>query len=179
MFGAGLAGSLGTLGLKGEFSIYKGRDTEKTGGDLHDSYTLAALETWYRFDNGISLVTQYLYNGPGVGNPKDYPKALVSAPLQEGLTHLLGRHYLIAAPAYEIHPLATVQGLLLYNIEDRSTLVRPTLDLSLADNLALELFWTWHSGEKPRVITPFLLVEPRSEFGIRSDSGGFFLKWFF
>jgi hypothetical protein len=179
MFGAGLAGSLGTLGLKGEFSIYNGRDTGEAGGDLHDSYALAAIESWYRFDNGISLIAQYLYNGPGVGNPEDYPGALASAPLQEGITYLLGRHYLFAAPSYELHPLATLQGLLLYNIEDKSALLRPTLDLNLADNLALQLFWTWNLGQKPRVTSSFLPVEPRSEFGIRGDNGGFFLKWYF
>ena len=179
MFGAGLAGNLGTLGLKGEISVHKGRDTGEVGGDLHDAYALAAIETWYRFDSGISLIAQYLYNGPGVGDPKDYPKALASAPLLEGLTYLLGRHYLIIAPAYELHPLLTAQGLLLYNLEDRSALVRPTLDLSLADNLSLQLFWTVNIGQEPRLVSSPLPVEPRSEFGLRGDSGGLFLKWFF
>lgn len=179
MFGAGLAGSLGTLGLKGEFSIYNGSEPAETGGDLHASFALAAIETWYRFDNGISLVAQYLYNGPGVDNPNDYPKVLSSAPRQEGLTYLLGRHYLIAAPAYEPHPLARLQGLLIYNTGDKSALIRPTLDLSLADNLSLQLFWTGHIGQKPRNTSPFLAVEPRSEFGMHGDSGGLFLKWFF
>jgi hypothetical protein len=179
MFGAGLAGSLGTLGLKGEFSIHKDRDSEETAGVLHDVYTLAAIETWYRFDNGISLIAQYLYNGPGVDDPEDYPKVLVSAPLQEGLTHLLGQHYLIAAPSYELHSLATAQALILYNLGDHSALIRPTLDLSLADNLSLQLFWTWYIGQEPRATSPLLPVEPRSEFGLRGDSGGLFLKWFF
>ena len=179
MFGAGLAGSLGTLGLKGEFSIHDGRDVGEIGGDLYDTYTLAAVETWYRFDNGISLVTEYLYNGPGADDPEDYPEVLASAPLQEGLTYLLGRHYLIIAPSYELHPLATIQGLVIYNLGDKSALLRPTLDLNLADNLSLQLFWTWYTGDQPRVAASALLVEPRSEYGMLGDSGGFFLKWFF
>jgi hypothetical protein len=179
MFGAGLAGSIGTVGLKGEFSVYKGKDTNKPDGDLHDSYALAAIETWYRFDSGISLVLQYLYNGPGVDSPEDYYKALTSAPLQEGLTYLLGRHYLMAAPSYEIHPLVSVQGLLIYNIDDESALFRPTLDLNLTDNMSLQLFWTGHVGRKPRVSSSFQPPEPRSEFGMIGDSGGLFLKYFF
>ena len=178
MFGAGVAGSLGTLGLKGEFSLHKGRDTEKPGGDLHDVYALAAIESWYRFDNGISLIFQYLYNGPGVNEPHDYPKVIASPPLQEGLTYLLGKQYLIAAPSYELHPLAAVQGLLLYNLGDHSALIRPTLDLSLSNNLSLQLFWTWYAGQEPRV-TSSMPVELRSEFGMRADSGGLLLKWFF
>ncbi len=179
MFGAGLAGSLGTLGLKGEFSIYKGRDVGQPGGDLDNSFAMAAAEVWYRFDNGISLVAEYLYNGPGVNDPEEYPEALASAPLQEGLSYLVGRHYLIAAPSYELHPLATLQGLVIYNLGDHSALLRPTLILSLADNLSLELFWTHYSGRHPRVAASGLFVEPRSEYGMLGDSGGFFLKWYF
>ncbi len=179
MIGTGLAGSLGTLGLKGEISVYDGKDTGEIDGDLHDSFTVAAVEAWYRFANGLSLVTQYLYNGPGVNDPEDYPAALASAPLQEGLTYLLGRHYLIIAPAYEIHPLATLQGLIIYNIDDESALLRPTLDLSLADNLSLQAFWTWHSGESPEAVSSLLPALPRSEFGTFGDSGGVFIKWFF
>lgn len=179
MFGAGLAGSIGTLGLKGEFSLHEGRDVGKIGGDLHDSYTLAAVESWYRFDNGLSVIAQYLYNGPGVDDPEKYPRVISSAPLQEGLTYLLGRHYLILAPAYELHPLATAQGLILYNLKDDSALIRPTLDLNLADNLSLQLFWTWNVGRKPEVAATLSLPEIRSEFGLRGDSGGLFLNWYF
>ncbi len=179
MFGAGLAGSLGPLGLKGEFSVYEGKDTNKAGGDLHDIFAVAAVEAWYRFGSGISLVTQYLYNGPGVGNPKDYNKVLLSAPLQEGLTYLLGRHYLMVAPSYEIHPLATIQGIVIYNLADDSVLLRPTLDLNLADNVTLQIFWTSHIGDKPRTVSAFQPPEPRSEFGMIGDNCGLFLKYFF
>jgi len=179
MVGAGLAGSLGTLGLKAEVSFYDGKDTDEINGDLHDTFSVAAIEAWYRFANGLSVVTQYLYNGPGVDGPEDYPEVLASAPLQEGLTYLLGRHYLIIAPSYELHPLATLQGLVIYNIDDGSALMRPTLDLSLADNLSLQAFWTWHSGDQPEIVSSFLPALPRSEFGLFSDGGGVFIKCFF
>lgn len=179
MIGAGLAGSVGTLGLKGEISFYDGKDTDEVNGDLHDSFSVAAVEAWYRFANGISLVTQYLYNGPGVNNPEDYPKVIASAPYQEGLTYLLGRHYLFIAPSYELHPLATLQGLVIYNIDDESALLRPTLDLSLTDNLSLQAFWTWYTGDRPEVVSSLLPAVPQSEFGSFGDGGGLFIKWFF
>lgn len=179
MLGAGLAGSLGTLGLKGEVSVHRGRDLDEPGGDRAEEYVLAAVEAWYRFDSGLSLILQYFHNGPGDSDPGDYPAVLASAPLREGLTHLLGRHYLMAAPAYELHPLVTLQGLLLWNLDDDSTLLRPTLELSLADNLALELFWTWHRGRRAQSVATGLPPIPRSEFGLRGDNGGLFLTWFF
>jgi hypothetical protein len=102
-----------------------------------------------------------------------------SAPVQEGLSYLLGRHYLMAAPSYELHPLATLQGLAIFNLDDGSALLRPTLDLNLADNLSLELFWILYTGKEPRVVASDPAIEPRSEYGLRGDSGGFFLKWYF
>ena len=179
MLGGGIAGSVGTLGLKGEITIHKGREVNVPGGDLESSYLIGAVEAWYRFDNGMTLVTQYLYNGPGSDTPEEYPEILASAPLQEGLTYLLGKHYLLAAPSYELHPLATLQGLAIINLTDDSLLFRPMLDLSLSDNLSLQLFWTLHAGDKPEFVNPLLPPVVKSEFGLRGDSGGLFLKWFF
>lgn len=177
--GAGLAGSLGSLGLKGEVSLHEGRELGEQGGDLYSSYTLGAIEGWYRFDNGISLVIEYLYNGAGTNRPDEYPQVLISGPVQEGLSHLLGRQYLLAAPSYELHPLVTAQGLIIYNLSDDSALIRPTLDISLSDNLSLQLFWAWALGDQPNDAAPSLSSIPRSEFGMRGDSGGLFCQWYF
>jgi hypothetical protein len=179
MFGAGLAGSLGPLGLKGEASVYEGERVDEPGGDLHRHMVIAALESWYRFDNGITLIAQYLHNGAGVDDPADYPQAALSAPVQEGLITLLGRRYLLAAPSYELHPLVTLNGLLIWNLDDDSWMLRPTLEINLADNLSLELFWTRPDGPSPQARNWPLPPEPRSEFGSQGENIGFFMKWFF
>ena len=100
-----------------------------------------------------------------------------SAPLLEGLTFLSGRHYLLLAPSYELHPLVTLQGLLIWNLLDDSCLARPLLDLSLSDDLALQLFWNFNAGAKPLARLPVPI--PRSEFGTVGNSGGMFLSWYF
>jgi hypothetical protein len=179
MIGAGLAGSLGTLGLKGEATVYEGERVGEPGGDLHRHMVMTALEGWYRFAGGITLIAQYLHNGAGVNDPADYPQAARSAPVQEGLAALLGRHYLLMAPSYELHPLVTLNGLLIWNLRDDSWLLRPTLAINLADNLSLELFWTRPEGAPLRPRPGPLPAEPRSEFGSQGESAGFFLKWFF
>jgi hypothetical protein len=175
--GFGLAGSLGGLGLKAEIAAYDGRDVGEAGGDRHGSFAIGAFETWYRFDNGLVLLSEYLYNGVGTGKPRDYPQVLAAAPFREGLSFLAGRRYLLAGPAYEAHPLLKVSGLLIWNLEDDSFLLRPLLDFSLSDNLALQAFWSFSEGRKPRKI--FGLPVPRSEFGSAGDSGGLLLKYFF
>lgn len=179
VLGLGLAGSLGTLGLKAEVAGYHGTRVGAAGGDRDRHFAIAALEGWYRFDNGLTLLVEYLYNGPGSSNPADYPLVAVAAPAREGLATLLGRDYLLAAPSIELHPLVTLNGLLIWNLGDDSFLVRPALDISLADNLALELFWTVTEGSAPQRQSFLLPPVIRSEFGSQGDSGGLFLTWYF
>ncbi|PLX86490.1 MAG: hypothetical protein C0617_00830 [Desulfuromonas sp.] len=177
--GLGLAGSLGGLGIKAEATAYQGKNTDKAGGDLHDTFTIAALETWYRFESDIVLLAEYLYNGAGAEEPGDYPRAAVSAPFREGLSFLLGRHYLLLAPSYEAHPLATLSGLLIWNLDDGSFMLRPLVDLSLSDNLVLQAFWNYNGGRDPRPLPSPLPPLPRSEFGSAGSSGGLLIKYFF
>ena len=179
VIGLGLAGSVGTLGLKAEAAGYHGTRVGAAGGDRDRHFTIAALEGWYRFDNGLTLVLEYLYNGPGSGDPANYPLVAVAAPAREGLATLLGRDYLLAAPSFEVHPLVTLNGLLIWNLGDDSFLMRPTLEISLADNLSLELFWTATQGTAPLRRSSPLPPLIRSEFGSQGDSGGLFLTWYF
>ncbi len=179
MAGLGFATEVGGMGLKAEAAHFEGTDVGKTEGDIHHRFPIAAAEIDYRFENDLVLFAQYLYNGAGVSEPEDYPRAALSAPYQEGLSFLAGRHYLLAAPSYQFHPLVTASGLLIWNLGDDSFLLRPLLDISLSDNASLQLFWSANFGRKPQTAPLSPIPEIRSEFGSAGDSGGFFLKYFF
>ena len=175
MLGLGLTGEISGLGIKGEIAFYHGRDSADSDGDLHRNFVIAGTEFWYRFANDLVIVAQYLFNGAGAAAPKDYLAAKNSAAVQEGLSFLLGQHYLLLSPSWEVHPLVTLSGLLIWNLTDGSTLLRPTIDWSLSDNLSLELFYAINRGSSPRGLP----TEPRSEFGSAADGGGIFLTFFF
>ncbi|PLX98815.1 MAG: hypothetical protein C0623_11215 [Desulfuromonas sp.] len=178
MLGLGVAGNLGTLGVKAEASYYNGKDVGQPGGDLHEDFTIGAIELWYRFNNGAVLLGQYLYNGAGAERPEEYLLAATSAPFNEGLAFLTGQQYLLLGPSWEFHPLASISGLLIRNLEDDSTLLRPQLQLSLTDNLSLDLFYSFNFGEDPQAVVPGIFI-PRSEFGSAGDNGGLLLRWYF
>lgn len=175
MLGFGLAGELAGVGLKGEVAVYRGRDNAGPNSDLHRNFVIAGTELWYRFANDLVIVAQYLFNGAGATTPKDYVAALNSAAVQEGLSFLLGRHYLLLNPSWEIHPLVTLSGLLIWNLADGSALLRPTIDWSLSDNLSLQFFYAFNRGRNPAGFP----AQPRSEFGTAADGGGIFLTFFF
>lgn len=179
MIGIGAAGNIGGLGVKSEVAYYRGQDVGQLRGDPDDHFAIGAVELWYRFANNLVLLGQYLYNGPGASDPANYLETAQSAPLREGLSFLLGRHYLLLAPSYELHPLVNLQGLLIWNLGDDSWQLRPLLDISLTDNLSLQLFWTLFRGEKPQPRSPLPLPEVRSEFGSAGNAGGLFLAYHF
>ncbi|WP_020675657.1 hypothetical protein [Geopsychrobacter electrodiphilus] len=178
LLGIGLAGSLGPLGIKGEITHYQGKETAFPAGDLHDDFAIGAVELWYRFDSGIVLLTEYLYNGAGGNSPNDYPATAASAAFREGISPLLGQQYLLLAPSWEVHPLLTLSGLMIRNLKDNSMLLRPQAQISLNDNINLELFYSFNFGAKSRVLVPSISI-PQSEFGAAGDSGGLLLRWYF
>jgi hypothetical protein len=178
LIGLGIAGSLGPLGIKGELSHYQGKNGVAAGGDLHDEFAVGALELWYRFDNGLTLISEYLYNGAGAADPNGYLAALGAAAYQEGLAPLLGQEYLLLGPSWEVHPLVTLSALLILNLADHSRLLRPQIQFSLNDNLNLEVFYSFNTGAKPMSLTPAISL-PQSEFGSAGDSGGLLLRWYF
>ena len=179
MAGIGLAGELGNVGLKGEVARYRGTAVGQPGGDLYGSFTIAALESWYRFDNGLVLLAEYLRNGSGGDRPQEYPLIQASAPYREGLSFLSGQNYLLFGPSYDLHPLVTLNGLVIWNLDDDSLLLRPQLTLSLADNLQLDLFWGWGIGGRTRVVGDSGRALVRSEFGALGNSGAMLLRWYF
>lgn len=177
MAGFGVATSVGGMGIKAEAAFFRGRRVGKSGGDLRHDFVIAGLEGDYRLESGPIITVQYLYNGTGAGDPAEYPEVLASAPAQEGLSFLAGRHYLLAGPSWEVHPLVTLGATLIWNIEDDSFFLRPLADISLSDNLALQVFGAFTEGSEPKKVFGFSV--PRSEFGSAGDSGGFYLKYFF
>ena len=179
MAGVGIAGDIHGVGLKAEFVQYWGRTRTDEPGDLYDSFPIAGVEVWYRFDNGLELLAEYLYNGAGAGSPADYVDALSSASMQEGMTSLAGQQYLLVRPSYKIHPLVTLQVLSIWNLKDQSALIRPELDISLSDNTQLQVFVGANTGPGPHDSAAPMVPEARSEFGSINNYGGFSLKYYF
>lgn len=181
MIGGGVAGSVGGMGLRGELAWYKGTRVGEPDGDLHDDFIMAGVEADYRFDIDLSLTVEYLYNGIGTSRAENYPVVWQSAPYQEGLGFLSGRDYLLAAASHQFHPLVEGSLLGIWNLQDDSFLLRPLVDLSLADNCVLQLFWTFLAGRSPQTVQvdSVSTTIPRSEFDSVAESGGIFLKYFF
>lgn len=181
MAGIGLAFDIGGLGLKGEMAVYRGKQVDNLNGDLHSSFAVGAVEAWYRFENGLELVAQYLYNGAGVRDPRAYSRVAASAFTLEGMNYLAGQHYLVIGPSYELHSLVALECMTVWNLRDRSLFIRPLLNISLGEDMDLQVYWTFKTGRSPiNYIGAYGTYEvPRSEFGSSPDYGGICFKFYF
>lgn len=177
MAGIGFAGQLGGLGWKGEVASYRSDNHEGAASDFRKRFNIAGFELEYRLPIDLILQVQYLYNGAGGEDPAIYPLIAQSAPLREGLSYLLGREYLMTLLSKDLTPLIRLSGLLIRNMNDESWLLRPVLDVSLADNLSVEILCNFYQGDQPLEVAGQII--PQSEFGLSDDGGGFLLKVYF
>lgn len=169
VLGGGVAGQFGGIGLKGELVGYRG-----TATDPHRHFVIGAVATDFRLPGDWVINLEYLYNGAGTNEPADYPRIAASAFVRDGLGFLTGRHYLLAGPSWQWHPLSRFDLLLLANLGDGSALVRPLLEVSLADEAVLQLFCTLYTGSAPGAGGL-----PTSEFGGSGENLGLLFKFFF
>lgn len=176
MVGAGLATDVAGIGLKTEAVFYLGKNVGLKGGDIHSSFLIGGIEAWYRFENGINFIAEYLYNGAGESDPSKYLEVQDSAANREGLNSFYGQHYLLFGPSYAITPLVELKLLSFWNLTDSSVFIRPLLDISITDNIDMQLFWATATGAGPSSDTSHI---PRSEFGSIGDYGGIYMKYYF
>ena len=176
MIGAGVATDFEGMALKTEAVFYVGKDVKQEGGDIHSSFVVAGIEAWYRFENGINFIVEYLYNGAGESDPAKYLEVKNSAANTEGLNAFYGQHYILFSPSYDLTSLIEFKLISFWNIVDGSVFVRPLFDISLTDDIDMQLFWAVTSGAEPSPATSNI---PRSEFGSIGDYGGVYLKFYF
>lgn len=159
--GLEFAGSVGSSGVRGELT-YTDADA---GGDFW-----RAVAGWdHSFPSTLYLMFEYLYNGGNVDNPlgpggftlDDNPRVFTSGIATRN------RNFLGAAAAYELTPLLQASALLVYDIDDASSFVAPSLVYSVLEDLDLTLGAQLFSGDDT------------SEYGDQQQVYYASLEWFF
>ena len=79
------------------------------------------------------LVAEYQRDGLGAATSDDYLDVVFSDPFRRGELQAFGRDETALQLSYQIHPLWNVAGLWLWNLNDRSALLFPSLAYSLSN----------------------------------------------
>ena len=151
----GTTGGIGSLALRGEASLREDNDDLKFRGTVGVDTRIEA------FDRDLYLVFEYQHDGLGASSASDLARVFESDPFARGELQTLGRDVAVGQASYQLHPLASAQLLVLWNLNDGSALLAPAASYSVTNEARARagLFWGIGSDD----VTPEGF--PRSEFG--------------
>jgi len=167
LLGVDVARSVGGAGVYLEAG-YVFLDPFQSDRALVNDYFRGTAGLDYSLSDGTYLFVEYHYNQAGVKETQDYYWNLVqNEAYSEGSVYLMGQSYIIPGISHQITPLLTLSGQIMYNVDDRSAFLTPTLEYNIAENIYLGGGLMVGLGKRPFLGdaggTPFPVF--RSEFG--------------
>jgi hypothetical protein len=127
----GAAGSLGSWAVRGEAVIREQEGRAVVRGTVGVDHLLQVHE------RDLYVVVEYQRDGLGAARVGDYVGILRSNPFRRGELQVLGRDETVVQASYQLRPLLSLAGVWLWNLNDRSALVSPSLAYSLGDETSL------------------------------------------
>jgi hypothetical protein len=125
----GVSGSVRGWALRGEAVV---RQVEGSGAVVRTSIGVDRLVSVAGKD--LLVVAEYQRDGFGAADSGEYSQVLESAPFRRGELQVLGRNEVALQSSYQVHPLGSLAGLLLWNLSDGSALLSPSFSYSASDD---------------------------------------------
>ena len=141
-FGFGWAGSIKTVGFKGEITYFQPYKFDQIG-DLSAS---ASLD--YSWAGGVYFMGTYMYNSTGFNHPIN-PTVIQIAAIPDAKNLMPAKHNAMAMVSYQFSPIFFGALSTLYSFEINNLTLFPTLTFSLKQNLDLDLIAQLYFQEIP------------------------------
>ncbi len=165
----GAAGSLGPWAVRGEAVIRE----QENGAAFRGAVGVDRLIQVKRRD--LYIVVEYQHDGLGAANADQYPGVLQSKPFSRGELQVLGRDETVVQASYQLQPLWSLDGVWIWNLNDRSALISPSVTYSVSDNASL--IGGAFLGIGADEVTAARPVP--SEYGLAGTTAFASLSWFF
>ncbi len=120
-------------GIRGELS-YTDSGDERDAEIDRASFWRASVGIDKQLNPDLNLIIELAWNGFGSSDPSDYLRILQSDRVMRGEVNAVGRLYSGLSLSWQVHPLLTVGGAALLNVDDGSVLLQPTGTWSISDN---------------------------------------------
>ena len=169
----GAAGALGSWAIRAE-GVIRALDRRR-GSDAVFRGTVGVDRQLQVRGRDLYLIIEYQRDNLGVADPDDYLALLVSDTFLRGEHQVLGRDETVIQASYQLHPLWTASGLWLWNLNDRSTLISPSVAYSVGNEVALSGGMFFGIGDAAATVARPLA----SEYGAGGTTGYISLSWFF
>jgi len=165
-----VAGSIGAWAVRAEAVI------REVGENLVGRAAVGLDRAFFLADGrAVSVGSEYQRDGLGAAAPEDYHDILQSHAFRRGELQVLGRDELAANASIQLNPLWTLAGLVLWNLNDNSRLVAPSLAYSAGDETAISGGVYFGFGDDEITLTRPL----PSEYGLAAATGFVSVSWFF
>ncbi len=163
VLGTGWSGQIHGAGFSGELSYF--HSAENFGDSTGE--IVASIGFNYAFRNGLRLDFSTLLNTAGTTGPAGIGPALIVRREISAKTFSRARHTLFGSATYQVSPLilATLAGM--WNPNDKSTFVGPSIEFSLTQNISL------------LGLAQIFIGNPGTEFGGYGSMYFLRLKWSF
>ncbi len=162
LFGVDMARSVGGAGIwfEGGFTM---TDVMDKNSNQKDNYIRISMGSDYSLTKTLYGFIEYHYNGAGSNRAKEYLQNFMSDAYMQGSVYLMGKHYLMPGFQYQLRPLISLSGQVLWNLSDQSLYLAPVIEYNVAQNVYVSGGAYIGAGQTPEGF------DVRSEFGTYPD----------
>jgi hypothetical protein len=128
----GASGGWGATAIRAEVSIQESEDRVAVRG------TIGVDRLYSLFSRDLYLVLEYQHDDFGAASSSELVDVILSQPFARGQLQVLGQDEIAGQAAYQIHPLLNLSLLLLFNLNDPSSLVFPAFNYSASNEIAIQ-----------------------------------------
>ena len=169
------AGAFGAAGGLGAWAIRFEAVVRDFRGDVTGRGTIGLDRRLSVYGRDMGLVIEYQRDGRGAAAPEDFFRIIRSPEYLRAEYQVFGRDEAAVQASYQIHPLLSVAGLWLWNLNDRSAILAPSFSYSAGDETTIAGGVFFGVGAD----TPTAGQLLPSVYGLLSAVGYVSLTWFF
>ena len=169
------AGAVGASGGIGPWAVNFEAVVRDYRGTVVGRGAIGVFRLFQVAERDLTVVAEYQRDGRGADGPGDLLAVLQSREFGRGEYQVLGRDEVAITTVYQIHPLWSLTGTAIWNLNDRSALVFPGFSYSVSNEASLTggVFTGTGAGD-------FVPGQPLpSIYGLAGVTGYLSLTWYF
>ncbi len=105
--------------------------------NYEDGYFRLSAGFDYYFSSNNYFIVEYHLNSTGENNPEEYENLAKKNSYREGNVYLLGKNYICFVHSYQFSGLLQNTNSVIYNLNDGSISINPSLEYNIAENIYL------------------------------------------
>ena len=169
------AGAIGATGGIGPWAVHFEAVVRDYHGTVAGRGTIGTFRLLQVGGRDLTVAAEYQRNGRGAAAPDELTAVLQSREFRRGEYQVLGRDEAAVSATYQLHPLWTLSGFALWNLNDGSAIVAPSFAYSASDEASLAGGVFVGVGDA----TPVEGQLVPSMYGLAGITGYLSLTWFF